>query len=79
MKINKLIGVLLDAVGEFGDVDIKLMDSHSGDWVDIRCVLKLHPYTAKYRCMNRDEEVDSIALCANGGNALDLILFEDKP
>ncbi|MDA1178797.1 MAG: hypothetical protein O2931_08385 [Planctomycetota bacterium] len=78
MKISKLIKTLRAAKKQFGDVPVNLMDEESGNWHPLAEVIKLHPYTAQYGCLNRNDPVDAIAITRNGGNAPDLVLANAK-
>lgn len=79
MKTSQLIEILVNAIGLYGDVAVKLMDSESGDWKPIGSVIKLHPYTAKHGGMNRNEPVDSLAITTYKNNAEDLVLGLANP
>lgn len=45
MKITELVELLRMAHLEYGDVDVKLMNPETGDWMPVKSVIKLHPYT----------------------------------
>lgn len=74
MKLSKLIKTLRAAQKQFGDIPVKLMDEESGNWLPLAEVIKLHPYTAEHRFLNRAEPVNAIALTRNEGNTPDLVL-----
>lgn len=74
MNLSKLIKILQAAKKNYGDVPVKLIDSESGDYVLVKEVIKLHPFTTGYGFMNRGKPVNSIAICSNTSNAEDLVL-----
>jgi hypothetical protein len=74
MKTSQLINILKKAKETYGDNDVMLMQPESGDWHPIQSVIKLHPYTGKYGCMNRLEPVNSLALTLCKNNAEDLVI-----
>lgn len=74
MKLSQLIETLLRAQSEYGDVPVMLLDQENGEWSAIVQVGRLHPYTAKYGCLDRDKPVNGIALYQTDGNSPDLIL-----
>ncbi len=74
MKISELLRILKDAKREFGDVNAYLLDAETGNWINIKEILKLHPYTGEYGCMNRNDPVNAIGITAYDKNAPDLVL-----
>jgi hypothetical protein len=75
MKLSKLIKVLQNAKKELGDVPVMVMDEEMGSWEYLSEVLKLHPYTGPYGCMDRTKPADSIGLVRNKGfSSKDLLL-----
>ena len=74
MKALQLIEILEKAVVRYGDNEVKLMNPESGDWNEIKSIIKLHPYNAPYGCMNRSEPVNAFAITDVKNNAEDLIL-----
>ena len=74
MKISQVIKVFRAAQKQYGDVSVMLLNEETGRWEPIAQISKLHPYTAKYGCLNRAEPVNGIALSRRGGNAPDLVL-----
>ena len=74
MKTSQLIELLTKAQSAYGDHDVKLMDSETGDWHPIQSVIKLHPYTGPHGCMNRTQAVNALALTTCKNNAEDLVL-----
>lgn len=78
MKISQLIKVFRAAQTQYGDVSAMLLNEETGRWEPIAQISKLHPYTAKYGCLNRAEPVNGIALSRRGGNAPDLVLANPR-
>ena len=78
MKTTELIRLLQKTHLEYGDVDILLMNEDTGNWHPIGEVLKLHPYTGQYGCMNRSEPINAIGVTRGKGNAPDLVLSNVK-
>lgn len=74
MKTSQLIDLLKKAKDAYGDHDVKLMNSETGDWHSIQSVIKLHPYTGPHGCMNRAQAVNALALTTCKNNAEDLVL-----
>lgn len=74
MRLSQLIKTLRAAQKQFGDNPVMLMNEESGEWHPIMEVIKLHPYTAEYGCLNRSEPVNGIGISRHSGNALDLVL-----
>jgi hypothetical protein len=75
MKLSKLIKVLQNAKKELGDVPVMVMDKETWSWEYLCEVLKLHPYTGPYGCMDKTKPADSIGLVINKGfSSKDLIL-----
>ncbi len=62
MKLSELIAILTKAKSDFGDVETSITNGESGYNELIKNVSKVHPYTAKHGCMNRDEPVNQINL-----------------
>lgn len=59
---------------EYGDVDVKLMNPETGDWMPVKSVIKLHPYTGPHGCMNRAQPVNALAITDCRNHAEDLVL-----
>ena len=78
MKLSQLIKTLTDAKKKFGDIPAAIMSEETGNWHHVTLVVKLHPYTAAYRCMNRDEPVNVIGITWQRGMSEDLILSENS-
>ena len=74
MKTKELIQLLNDALAEYGDVPVQLMDSETGDWRPAQSLIKLHPYTGKNGRMNREQPVNALAITKCQNNAKDLVL-----
>lgn len=62
MKLGALIKILQNAKKDFGDVDVQLMDSDTGRWNDVQMVIKLHPFTDQWGCLNRAEPVNAVGI-----------------
>lgn len=74
MKITELVELLRMAHLEYGDVDVKLMNPETGDWMPVKSVIKLHPYTGPHGCMNRAQPVNALAITDCRNHAEDLVL-----
>ena len=74
MKISELKKILNAAQKAFGDVPVKIIDADSGYYLNLKQVYKIHPYTAQYGCLNRNEPVNGIVLSSDTCNAPDLVL-----
>ena len=74
MEIAKLIKILQKAKKAHGNVPVTMVDSETGFLVHVQEVIKSHPFTAQYGCLNRNEPVSAIVLHMHKGNASDLIL-----
>jgi hypothetical protein len=70
--------ILTNALATYGDVDVKLMNSETGDWKPVQSVIKLHPYTGPHGCMNRTQPVNALAITDCCNNAEDLTLGTRK-
>lgn len=73
MKLSQIIQKLQKAKDLYGDVDGVIMD-HNGDLRPVIEIIKRHPFTGQYGCMNRNEPVNSVEILYYGGNAKDLII-----
>jgi hypothetical protein len=62
VKLSKLIKVLQTAKKSYGDVDVKLMNPNDGRWDDVKMLIKLHPYTDQYGCLNRQDPVNAVGI-----------------
>lgn len=74
MKLSQVISILLKAHREFGDVDCVICDPEDGRKRPIKQILKLHPYTDPYGCLNRAEPVNAVEFSMISSNAEDLVL-----
>ncbi len=74
MKTKQLIELLNDALAEYGNVPVQLVDSGTGEWIPAQSLIKLHPYTGRHGCMNREEPVNALAITRCQNNAKDLVL-----
>jgi hypothetical protein len=73
MKLSQMIKTLQKAQKQFGDVDVKLMDSETGNWIDVKTVLKIHPIGAN-GCTDRNQPVTAVGISSLIGHANDLTL-----
>jgi hypothetical protein len=73
MKMSEMIRTLKQAQKQFGDVDVKLMDSETGNWIDVKTILKIHPIGAN-GCTDRKQPVNAVGISDLIGHANDLIL-----
>lgn len=74
MICSELIELLQIAKALYGDMPVRLLDPDTGDWHNVKQVLKLHPYNGEYGCMNRKEKVNAFAVMETDNNAPDLII-----
>ena len=75
MKISVLVKILRKAQKDHGDVNVMLLDSEAGNWIDASVAVKIHPYTGPHGAMDRNKKVVGVGIRpASAFVAADLVL-----